>query len=57
MSGLPTLMEREQALNELQDIRNRIVENHLDRETLLAIQAALRDFGKRYLNVYYPAEQ
>ena len=57
MSGLPTQTEREQVINDLQEMIARIIENHLERDTLMAVQAAMIDFARRYEPFYYPAER
>lgn len=57
MSGLPTQSEREQVINDLQEMIARIIENQLERDTLMAVQSAVIDFGKRYEPFYYPAER
>ena len=47
MSGGTTRIERERFMRVLEDPQGRVV--HLDRETLLALEKAVLDFGKRYL--------
>lgn len=54
MTGLPTQLEREQAINDLKEMQERI--QHLDRETLLSVRAALLDFGSKYRIALSPIE-
>lgn len=49
MSGGTTRIERERFMRVLEDLQGRVMMNHLDRETLLALEKAVLDFGKRYL--------
>jgi hypothetical protein len=47
--GNATQKEREAVQALLVDMMERVEKNYLDRETILAVTKALRDFGRKYV--------